>query len=201
MKVFVLILLAGFTGNFLTAQLVLPDLFIDDEEDPGASEIRVQQEDTAAQGEERRGLTEGDERMEQQMRQMMQAMQVRRPHFPRVAEQDAGDGALFQPMSFSAGPESLVLELEDVSGHRTRLSVPNQTLMLNTRAGRLPVRLNEVREMTKQEGRDTFTVLLMDNDRIEGMPQALFAPSGDDGGELSGISLETVRFIRLSLSE
>lgn len=176
-----------------TGQLVLPDFFEEDDS-PGLESGRLQEEDRAA--EEAPGDIPGTQTMqEQQMRQMMQAMQGRasRNHAPR--EPDPAEGAGFLLQALDGGPPWLKGVLADAGGREHLQRLPNQTFVLETRAGALPVRLHEVEALQREA--DIFSVRFVSGDRAEGRIVTVYAEAEPGSDGLRALKLEGIRSIRI----
>lgn len=169
------------------AQLVLPEFYL--EEEPGMSPEKAGAE---GQGPEERMA------FEQQMRQMMQALQGRRPPGgllePLVEAEDA-----FPSQEFQQGPEELVLELMRADGRSVRLAVPNQTVRVQTRVGPMPLRLHEVEEIRREA--DAMIFRFRDGDQVSGQLARLYLPVPEQSGHFRALMLEGISLIRLSVPE
>lgn len=169
------------------AQLVLPEFYV--EEEPG-----LPPEEAGAEGqspEERKAF-------ERQMRQMMQALKGRRPPGgvlePLVEPEDA-----FPRQEFHQGPEGLMLELMRADGRTVRLAVPNQTVMVQTRVGPMPLRLHEVEEIRREA--DAMIFRFRDGDQVSGQLARLYLPVAEESGRFRALMLEGISLIRLSVAE
>jgi len=192
MKCF-LISLVWFAAAVGMAQLVLPDFFVEEAGDG------PEQREPAVDGTHSRGETPGDAlKLDQQMRQMMQAMQVRRPHTGRM-ERFAEEGEAWYRQEFPEGPAELTMEFIGLDGRSVRLQVPNQTLTVLTRAGRLPVRLQDVEEI--RNAGEAMVIRLRDADQVTGHVERIYMPMREDPSRFRALPLEEIRFIRLSLPE
>lgn len=207
MKLFSVLILLWFSCFQLCAQIVLPDFVGEDGRD-GGPEARVQVPDEGGAHSQTDGVEEeipGSEELERQMREMMQAMQVRRPRSGAERnEGDANESGLKSGQDFIGGPESLSLELEHEDGRRMRLEIPNQTLRLKTAVGDMPFRLHEVAEMRTNEA--GFELSFRDGDRARGHLDRVQIPLNREESEAEartyrGFPLEKVRLIRIGLSE
>jgi hypothetical protein len=185
--------MAWLTASIGMAQLVLPDFFVEEEGDG------PEQREPVVDGAHSRGETPGEGlKLEQPMRQMMQAMQVRRQHTGQV-ERFAEEGEAWYRQEFREGPAELTMELIGPDGRSVRLQVPNQTLTVLTRAGRLPIRLQDIEEI--RNAGEAMVIRLRDADQVTGHVERIFLPMREEPGHVRALPLEEIRLIRLSLPE
>ncbi|MCC5843038.1 MAG: hypothetical protein JJU05_02175 [Verrucomicrobia bacterium] len=198
MKFFGWMCIIWFVASVGTAQLVLPDFYVDEEEGDAPEPSPPAVDGPHSRGETSDETSDEASQMDQQMRQMMQAMQVRRPHTARTERLAEEDEALSR-QDFKAGPAELMIELIRRDGRSVRLEVPNQTLMLSTRAGRLPVRLHEVAEM--REDGEAMVIRFQDADQVTGRLERIYMPVDGEPGRFRALPLDGISLIRLSSPE
>jgi len=200
MKFLSFFLLAGFTGSLLMAQLVLPDYF--EEED---AESRVERSGSIGDAAHSRENGERDslspEALEQQMRQMMQSMTARRPQRGRPAERHGEELALRSYHDLTGGGETVLARLAHADGRRGRLRLPNQTFLVETRAGMLPVRLHEVKEIRAAGEGGAFIFTFWDEDQVRGTLSRLFIRVGDEEVSYRAMPMTGLELISLELPE
>ncbi len=195
MKRVLLVLAICLNGTPGFAQLVLPEFFVEEDAEP---EQRFMPGDEGhARGDQ--AETEGTmEQAEQQMRQMMQAMQGRSPRMNRM---ERGDDVVepFERQNFQAGGDLLLMEWTHLDGRQVRRSVPNQTVLVLTAVGRLPVSLHEVEEIRRHEKGMLLT--FGDSDQVSGHVDTIYLPAEPPSDDLQVLPLNDIVFIRISIPE
>lgn len=179
-------------GLRVGGQLILPEFV---EEEGRGLEVPVPEVEgghalEGEPGEEQ--MPEGESAAE--MRRMMQAMQaVGRPR--RGQERVEMQTGVRQV--FTGGPAEVRVRLRSGDGRVAGVVLPNQTLTVETRAGRLPVRLDALERMVRAgEG---FVFWFRGGDRMEGALEAVYVQSAGEG--LRRLPLAGVSEVRIDGGE
>lgn len=100
---------------------------------------------------------------------------------------------------YMGGPEEVTLVIESRRGRVFQSILPNQTLLVETEWGKLPVRLHEIEEGGATEAEDGFAFELTGGDKVEGrLPDVHFWMKRMDGSErmIPGRDIRRLRIVR-----
>jgi len=206
MKSFLCFLAAAFAFPFALAQIDLPDYFVDEEDafsdenfvpDPERGEGLHARPDEARSGEEEDWAV--DVLDDPDTRRMIQRMNMpnMQGHQQLINRPNQADSAEDRERMdrLLAGPEWVVADSRLEDGEARKFELPNQTLLLETSAGNIPLRLHELVSMKRVEGA-VYQLELMDGDLISGKMVKLPVVKVDD--TLRRLEPDEVRAITLS---
>lgn len=187
------------TSSHLLAQLTLPDFFVDEpfpEEEirqtPGVPQTGAQEEP----GQESR---EAAPATDENARRMLQQMNMGAGGFVHRHVAPQGRDARIQSEMIevlTGGPHTLSVEFELADGRTQRLKILNQTLLIDTGAMRMPVRLNDLASMERSEADSPYLFRFKDGDELRGTPDVLRLLQKDGENPVTLLSLDQLRRIR-----
>lgn len=201
MKILILALLLLGLATRVSAQLVLPGLFPDDEENaetgltvPGPDRHGGLHEREGAEPVEPAEETSGE--LDAEARRIMQQMNARmgmhlRPQRPARRDEAPAPQVLEEVLKPS---HVLRLTLVETGGKREILA-PSQTLRIKTEAGYMPLGLHAVRLIRFEPG-SGCVAKFRDGDLLQGELNSTLWVSGDNGGVVR-LDLSAVRELRV----
>jgi hypothetical protein len=156
-------------------QIVLPDFVNPGSERPRQEQIIVPEDNTHQADEEDVEDQEPTQRIisEEQMKMSMLSNNVQMNTIP---EQKAKPGEDLEELKaiYLSGPEKLIVTLKTIKGEQFNASIQNQTFLVETAIGRLPVRVHEIQSLNQERETGIFRIETQDGDLVRGKLQNVF---------------------------
>ena len=181
----------------LWGQLTLPDFFVD--EPFPEEEIRQSPNDarTSQEGEPGQESREAAPATDENARRMLQQMNMGGVFVHQHVAPRGRDAQIQSEMIqvLTGGPNTLSVEIEQTDGRKQRLNILNQTLLIDTGAMRMPVRLHELASVERSGADSPYLFRFKDGDELRGTPDVLRLLQKDGENRIILLSLGQLRRI------
>lgn len=160
-------------GGLVSAQIELPDFMAPDMKDTDEN-VQVESPEEARhkrEKEEEGVLASGQEELAPPaLLDMMQQLQGRQVEVKLEGlEADGSEKALAKVETLLlGGPEEVVVRIQRTAGDVLQATVPNQTFMVKTAFGSLPVRLHEIQRLVPVRSGQIYHLDIVGGDALEG---------------------------------